>query len=55
MSALDEGSELEPRQLVNPIPAIQSVSALHSLAKVTVNSSTILFFNETENESYDTS
>ena len=55
MSALDEGSELEARQVVNPVPAIQSESALHSFAKVTENSSTILFFEDFESGSYVTS
>ena len=55
MSALDEGSELKARQFASSFPATQSESKLHSFAKVTENSSTILFFEEFENGSYETS
>jgi hypothetical protein len=51
MSAFDEGSELEPRQLVNPVPAMQRESEPHYFAKVTLNSSIILFFEDFESAS----
>jgi hypothetical protein len=44
MSAAEDGSKFEAKQLVKFSPAIQSESEPHSFAKVTENSSTILFF-----------